>query len=90
MNFDTHQLVGVGGTVTLGLTFLSGLSDSFGPVAEIFPPEVKKWVTLISAGATVILMAWHTATSKSTSATSVPPAAAAPIAPPLPTSILTK
>lgn len=70
MNF--HQLSGLGASLTLGLTFLSQLSYSFGPVADIFPPEVKKWVTMISAGATVILMAAHSATSKSTAPT--PPA----------------
>lgn len=63
---NTHQITGLAGTFSLGLTFLSNLSYSFGPVADIFPPEVKKYVTMISAGATVVLLAWHTATSKST------------------------
>lgn len=88
---NTHQIAGVGASLFLGLTFLSDLSYNFGAVAAIFPPEIKKWVTIISASASVILLTWHTATSKASSNQPDAPVVIPSVTPQsLPTSILTK
>ena len=55
MNDWKTTLTGIGSALTLGLTFLASLSYQFGDVADVFPPEWKKWVMLGGLLATVIL-----------------------------------
>jgi hypothetical protein len=75
-----HKISGISGSLFMGVTFLANLQYSFGPEAAVFPPEVKKWVTMISAGATIILLTWSHATSQAS-----PPSTTQPQSP-----ILTK
>ena len=58
-NWQT-TLSGVGAALGFGLTTLAGLSYSFGDIAMFFF-EVKKWVAITSAIATVILKIWNLA-----------------------------
>jgi hypothetical protein len=60
---------GVGAALFFGLTTLAGLSYQFGDIAAFMPPEVKKWVTIISLGATVALKAWNALVQKSKNVT---------------------
>jgi hypothetical protein len=67
-NWQT-TLSGIGAAVFFGLTTLAGLSYQFGDVANFLPPTVKKWVTIISAAATVVLKIWNSLAQKSKNVT---------------------
>lgn len=59
-----HKFSGVGAAIVMFLTFVADLSYNFGAVADIFPPEVKKWVAMGGAMATLILFSLHSMTSQ--------------------------
>lgn len=41
--------------VTAALTMLSLIPYELGQVADVFPPELKKWAVILGTGSTVIL-----------------------------------
>lgn len=45
----------IASVITGGLTMLSVAPYELGSVADVFPPDVKKWVMMIGTAATVIL-----------------------------------
>lgn len=49
------RFIKIASDITAALTAFSLIPYEMGQVADIFPPEVKKWGVLIGASATVIL-----------------------------------
>lgn len=49
------KYVKIASVITGGLTMLSVAPYELGNVADIFPPELKKWTMILGTAATVIL-----------------------------------
>lgn len=49
------KYIKIASVITGGLTMLSVAPYEFGQVADVFPPEVKKWVMIMGTASTVIL-----------------------------------
>lgn len=67
-NWQT-TLSGIGAAFFFLLTTVAGLSYQFGEISALFPPVVKKWVLILSAGATFILKCWNSLAQKSKNVT---------------------
>ncbi len=56
--WQNPKVAGMVSEVAFFLTFLSSLSYTLGPVADILPANVKKWVTSVGVFATLALQGW--------------------------------